>query len=359
MVRRLPKRVSEYRDRHGTLRVRYRRQGCATYYFKAKVFSRDFWAEYEACENGTAAPPVVPGRDRIIPGSVADLITRYYGSSDWLGGMSEATRHVARRIIDKMRVALGDDPVAAINYARCQAILGRMADRPHAHNRFRKLMKRVWDEGVRHGLASSNPWALTKPARESSPGFHTWTEDEIAAFQAVWPIGSKPRLALELMLLTAQRGGDVRTLGPQHRKGDVLVLTQSKTRAALKLEIVPALAAVLDATPSGHLAFIVTEQGQPFTPRGFGQWFARACDAAGLPHCRAHGLRKAAARRLAEGGATVSQIKAWTGHRSDREVARYTSDANQAQLNAASAHLMANPAERLANSKAKPLKRGK
>ena len=357
MVRRFPRHVSEYRDRHGTIRVRYRKTGQTTYYFKAKPFTKDWWAEYEACVTGELAPQVVPGRERIIPGSVSDLIARYYTSPDWLGGMGAESRRVARRIIDKMRQNVGDDPVGAITYGRCQIILGKMADRPHAHNRFRKLMRRVWDEGVRRGMVSANPWALTKGVKESTAGFHTWTEEEIEKFQAHWPVGTRQRLALELMLLTAQRGGDIRLLGPQHRKGGALVLVQGKTRAPLKLAIVPALAAVLDATPTGHLAYIVTERQEPFSPRGFGQWFAKACDSAGLPHCRAHGLRKAAARRLAEGGATVPQIKAWTGHKSDREVARYTSEANQGLLNASSAHLMANPVAGLANLADKPRKR--
>jgi integrase len=40
-------------------------------------------------------------------------------------------------------------------------------------------------------------------------------------------------------------------------------------------------------------------------------------------------LRKAAGRRLAEAGATAHEIMAILGHRSLREVQRYTSDADQ------------------------------
>lgn len=358
MVRRYPKHVSEFRDRHGTIRVRYRRTGHATYYFRAKPFSRDWWEEYEACVRGEVAPRVQPGRERIIPGSVADLISRYYSSPDWLGGMNDQSRHKARAIIDRMRENLGDAAANSITYAECAAILAKMADRPHAANRFRKLMRRVWDEGMRLGMVATNPWALTKGMREDGPGFHCWTEAEIRQFQNHWPVGTRQRLALELMLLTAQRGGDARTLGPQHRKGDVFELVQGKTRKPLVLQIVPELATVLDATPSGHLAYLVTEYGKPFSVRGFGQWFARACDAAGLPHCRAHGLRKAAARRLAENGATAPQIKSWTGHKSDREVQRYIEAASQAKMNADSAHLLANQGAKVSQISSNPRKKG-
>ena len=50
----------------------------------------------------------------------------------------------------------------------------------------------------------------------------------------------------------------------------------------------------------GALNFLCTAQGQPLTAAGFGNWFRDACNAAGLNNCSAHGLRKAAARRLAE-----------------------------------------------------------
>lgn len=56
------------------------------------------------------------------------------------------------------------------------------------------------------------------------------------------------------------------------------------------------------------------------------------CDAAGLPHCTAHGLRKAAASRLAELGAGESEIMAITGHTTSKEVVRYTRGARQKVL---------------------------
>lgn len=81
-------------------------------------------------------------------------------------------------------------------------------------------------------------------------------------------------------------------------------------------------------------------------------------DAPGLPHCRAHGLRKAAARRLGGIGATAPQIKSWTGHKSDREVQRYIEAASQAKMNADSAHLLATQAERLARFPLSPTRKG-
>ena len=76
----------------------------------------------------------------------------------------------------------------------------------------------------------------------------------------------------------------------------------------------------------------MTSFGRPFKSAGFGNKFRTWCDEAGLPHCSAHGLRKAAATRLAEAGATEQQIMSITGHRTSQEVTRYTRAARQKVL---------------------------
>ena len=76
----------------------------------------------------------------------------------------------------------------------------------------------------------------------------------------------------------------------------------------------------------------MTDWGRPFTVGSFSNWFRAQCDMANLHHCSAHGLRKAAARRLAEAGCTEHEIAAITGHASLREIARYTKTADQKRL---------------------------
>jgi integrase len=80
------------------------------------------------------------------------------------------------------------------------------------------------------------------------------------------------------------------------------------------------------------LTFLVNKNGRPYSANGFGDWFRQRCDEAGLHHCTAHGLRKAACTRLADLGCTTHQIAAISGHKSLSEVERYTKAANQAKL---------------------------
>jgi integrase len=119
-------------------------------------------------------------------------------------------------------------------------------------------------------------------------------------------------------------------------RDEILTWTRGKTAHSTSLElfipVLPALREILDATPSGHLTFLTTAFGKPFTPAGFGNWFREQCNAAGLPHCTFHGLRKAAARRLAEYGCTPHEIAAITGHATLKEVERYTRAVSRKQL---------------------------
>jgi len=82
---------------------------------------------------------------------------------------------------------------------------------------------------------------------------------------------------------------------------------------------------------------LTTAFNKPFTCAGYGNMTADAIGAAGLPDRSVlHGLRKAAARRLAEAGCTEKEIAAVTGHTTLKEVARYTRAVDQKRLAAGS-----------------------
>jgi integrase len=97
----------------------------------------------------------------------------------------------------------------------------------------------------------------------------------------------------------------------------------------LRVPTHPRLVATIENMPRNNLTFLLTEFGAPFSAAGFGNWFRDRWNEAGLPHCSAHGLRKACATRLANAGCTTEQIKAITGHKTLSEVARYTKVADQ------------------------------
>ena len=162
---------------------------------------------------------------------------------------------------------------------------------------------------------------------------YSWTEADIAQYQARHPLGARARLALEIMLWTGQRRGDARLFGPEHIKEGQIAYTQGKTGTKLWLPAAPQLVEAIEAMQRvGLRTFLVTEYGRPFSRAGFGNKMHGWCDEAGLPQCTAHGLRKAMARRLAEDKASNQEIKAVGGWKGDAEVSIYTAAADQKRL---------------------------
>jgi integrase len=211
-------------------------------------------------------------------------------------------------------------------------MLDRM--KPHAARNWLKALKSLCRHALAYGTLREDPTAALKlPRMKASSGHHTWTDAEIAQFEAHHEIGSKPRLALALLLYTAQRRGDVIRMGPQHVRNGIISVRQQKTGAALSIPVHPALQAILDAQPVAHLTYLTTRAGRPYTPCDFSEWFRAQCDVAGLPkRCVAHGLRKAATRRLAEAGCSAPEIAAITGHKTLGEISRYTRGVDQERM---------------------------
>jgi integrase len=184
---------------------------------------------------------------------------------------------------------------------------------------------------VKSEMIDSNP-ATDVEKFKSGKGFHNWTEEEIARFEAVYAVGTKARLAEALLLYTGQRVSDVCRMGWQHVTGDTIKFTQQKTGKPLDLQLHPALLAMLAALPRKNLTFVMTERGSSFDAHGFSNWFKKQCRLAGLPHCSAHGLRHAAITRLVNAGCSNEQMKAFSGHRSDSALAAYKRAGDQRLL---------------------------
>jgi integrase len=115
--------------------------------------------------------------------------------------------------------------------------------------------------------------------------------------------------------------------------GDAIRVAQQKTAAKLIIPIHDSLRRVLTVTGRANATIVTTAYGNAFSVKGFGNMISTAIRDARLPsRCKAHGLRKAAARRLAEAGCSASEIAAITGHKTLAEVERYTRAVDQERL---------------------------
>jgi integrase len=352
-MRRPPKFVQGFIDRHGKARFYFRRPGFKRAPLPGLPWSPAFMAAYEAALAGQPAPI---GASRIKPGTIRALAGSYYGSVAYRS-MKSTTQSVYRNIIEKFcretdraGQSLGDKSAATLQREHVVKLMAARADQPDSANGLRKVLRAMMRHAVEAGLRGDDPTRDVRAIRLKSDGFHSWTDAEISQFESCYAVGSRPRLALALLLYTGQRRSDVVRIGRQHMRDGVLQVQQVKTGTKLVIPVHSALADIIVTTPSGNLTYLTTLLGKPFTAAGFGNWFRRQCDLAGLPHCSAHGLRKAAARRLAEAGCTEHEIAAITGHASLREIARYTKAADQARLaRAAIDKVSANQEQKLSN----------
>ena len=260
------------------------------------------------------------------------MVVGYLGSAAF-AGLAPTSKEQYRQNFERMRRDYGEMDISTLKRKHVMRMLDAKAETPSSARDFLKCLRLIIRFAISIGIREDDPTSGVRVKVPHSDGHHTWGEEEIAAFQTTYPVGSRPRLALELLLGTALRCVDVVKIGRGHVRNGVIYITAQKTKAALAIPITAALEAAINAAaPSEHMVFLINERARPFTADGFSKWFSERCEGAGLPHCSAHGLRKAACRRLAEAGCTAPEIASISGHASLKEVARYIAKADRAKL---------------------------
>ena len=271
---------------------------------------------------------------KIVPRSIRWLCVQYYKSAMFTE-LDPRTQKVRRSILERFCQNRddGDKPFALLLPRHIRVRRDEMADRPEAANGMVKALRQLYRFALRYDHHDDTPADKVEYLKGNADGFHSWTLAEIEQFEATHPIGGQARLALALALYTGQRRSDLVVLGRQHVRDGWLIFTQHKGRnknpVRMEIQIIPELWRIIDQTPTGDLTFLVTSFNRPFTSNGFGNRFRKWCDEARLPQCSVHGLRKAAAARLAALGCTEQEIMSITGHRTSKEVTRYTRAASQ------------------------------
>lgn len=325
--------VSTFVDRHGKERFRFRRDGQSRYL--PPPGTKDYKEAYSRALNG------VEGLSRAKPGTVADLVARYYQSIPFRRA-GPSWQQTQRQVLEGFREQYGAAPVAEFKPSDISLIVSRKMDQTvtkgkklggtAAAERMREVLIRLFEFAMSEDMIDRNVAKLSHKVGHKPKGYYTWTEADIAKFREHWALGTKARLALELMLWTGSRRGNAHKMKPpvDGRFKAVAV----KTGEEIDLPVQAPLQAAIDAMPEGSIGevLIVTEYGKPFSAAGFGNKMREWCNAAGLPKCTAHGLRKALATRGANIGLSQQELKALGQWKGDEEVKTYTADADRHRL---------------------------
>lgn len=307
---------------------------------KGEFGTDDFAAEYEAAIAGK--PRAKRGQPGV--GTLAWLVARYRETAAWQTGLSAATRRQRENIFLHVLETAGAQPFGKVTRASIEAGKERRSSTPAQARNFLDAMRGLFRWALEAGHVKADPTAgVRNPPRRKGDGFIAWTEPDVAKYEARWPIGTRQRVWLDVLLYTGLRRGDAVRLGRQHVRNGVATIRTEKSQGDVEvtLPILPVLAVTLETGPCGELTFICGESGKPLTKESFGNMFKDACKAAGVPGS-AHGVRKIAATRAANSGATVAQLEAIFGWQGGTMASLYTRSADRRRLSLEAAHTLAN-----------------
>jgi enterobacteria phage integrase len=227
--------VQEYRDRHGKARRYFRRPGFKRLALPGTPGSPQFMAAYEAALLAERPPIGRKHKD----GTVGVLVAGFYRSAAF-ENLKPQSQRLYRLVLDKFAQEDGHRLVRDMPRRVAMSMIEEIGSiRPGMANLTLKTMRRLFAYAIKKELRNDNPFVGIEPYKLGT--HHTWTDAEIARFEAVWQIGTRERLAFDLLLYTGQRVGDVAAMRRSDLRSGEIHVTQQKTGTELVIPLHPNL----------------------------------------------------------------------------------------------------------------------
>ncbi|WP_246252467.1 tyrosine-type recombinase/integrase [Allomesorhizobium camelthorni] len=362
-------------DRHGNDRYYFRVPGRRKVRLREPIGSDEFLEELRCARAGVAyvRPGTLPNVRSVSKpsepakkGTLLWLCQEYYrrGGAEITEDTMARRRAILERVCELPHPLEGDRdpqyptkgslPFAGMKRSHVKEIRDTRLDALGAANNMVKAISAMFEWAKEAELVDSNPARGIKRLK-SGDGWHTWEVSEIVRYEKRHVRGTTARRALAIFMFTGLRLSDVAIFGRQHitlvhndETGEWekwIRIKPGKTSrnsesVMVELPLLPELEEELNATPVDQMIFLVNEYGSPFSGNGLGNKMRQWCDEAGLPHCSAHGLRKAGATIAAENGATHEQLKAIYGWTTYQQPDLYIRKARRRKVAKAARHLL-------------------
>jgi integrase len=288
--------------------------------------------EFDADYSAAIANSSRPSKTAPATGSLEWLCERYRAECPKWANFKPATRKQRENIFRAVMEVSGQ--VAAHLITREHIEAGRDRRKPHQGRHFVDAMRGMFEWATATKLIPRDPTAgVTYPIAPRTKGFPGWTEDDVRKWEEAYPIGTRERVWLDVVLYTGVRRGDAHRIGRQHLRPDgTLSFTTEKTETPVTLPVLPALRRTIEAGPCGDLAFVCQRDGRPYGRKeSFGNVFSDTARKLGIKKSL-HGIRKIAAQRCAEAGATVHELNSIFGWTGTKMALRYTEAADRKRL---------------------------
>ncbi|WP_306834386.1 tyrosine-type recombinase/integrase [Neorhizobium huautlense] len=340
MPRKLPLNVIREKNRHGTIVFYYRVGKGPRTRLAGEPGTEEFKQSYR---DAIAAEQPARPRQRGDSRTLKWLIGQYMESRQW-ADLATSTRKARGNLFIQMLKNAGDSFFADISKKDVEAALDARAGTPGQANALLKALRGVFEWAVKADLTGFDPTHGVDRLQYKTDGFEPWTSEDVHKFCLKWKIGTPQRLAMELLLCSGLRRSDIVRAGRQHMSGNTFTLRTHKTGAEITVEFPDRLMKVIEKTKTGDLAFIVGENGRPFTVESFGNWFRKHCTKADVDKS-AHGLRKLSATLAANAGASSHELMAQYGWATSRQAEIYTKKADRKRLGIRASKLVAEQIE--------------
>ena len=299
----------------------------------AQKDSPEFLAAYVRLSGQNPAPK----RRSYKAGSIGAGVAMYLGSSAYLD-MAPSTRSRWKSRCDDIREKYGAAHLKDLAARHIKKDLASFEG--HAANNRLKVWRSLcafWDEVGEIEINVALQVSKRKTAK--SDGHTPWNREDFEAFREYWPIGTKQRLAFELMYRTCAAIGDACNLNRSmvDASGWLTYERQKSKSTAMIPFLVPGpgwfegtddLAQCLAVEPK-HFTFLTTQHDKSRSEKGAASWFSKAAREAGLDTGKtAHGIRKGRAAIFKENGAQADQRMAILGHETEAEAMHYSKSAD-------------------------------
>lgn len=318
--------VNRHVNRHGRVYWFFRARHGVRIRLPGEYGSKEWMEAYNAALAGIATPKPPP--TRASRGTLRWLVDTWKRSSDW-AQTTPATQKQRDNILLHVLAKSGARAVEDITSADIRAGREKRQATPHAANNFLKTMRALFRWAKEADLVDVDPTLEVKFLKTKTAGFKPWTIDDIEAYRNRWRLGTRERLALELLINTGLRRSDMVRVGRQHVKDHIIHMRAGKNGVELYIPILPRLSEALAAGPIGEMSFLSSQYGRPLTKESFGNIFRGWCDAAGIMGKSAHGIRKLAATIVADAGGSEQELQALFGWTTNTMSAVYTREANR------------------------------
>ena len=209
--RRLPF-LQHERTRHGLFKWFVRKERGKRIRITGEYGSPEFMAAYHAAVTGMKM--LVKGsKKRGSVGTLKWLVDQWHASADW-ALQSSATRKQRENILLHVVEKGGSVPVESITRRHILEGRDRRAKTPFAANNFLKTMRAMFRWAVEMELVETDPTQSVKFIRVRTEGFTPWTMDDVGRYRKRWPLGTRERVAMEVLLNTGLRRGDAARTRP-------------------------------------------------------------------------------------------------------------------------------------------------